>query len=491
MSEITIESPAAAPAAAQTADIVPAGVANLVTERPLEIAIRESHVEPEIATSIRKSFAALFDQAEDWAAKAKTINITDASQTREMKLARETRLAIKEIRLKGQKAHKLLKEDILRRGRAIDGAKNMLEFLLEPIEENLMAQEKFVENKEKERKEKLRIERADKLTTLGADPGLYMLGEMEQEQFDRVVAMLATAAEEKAKMEREAEAARIKAEADAAAEKERIRLENERLQREAAEAKAAAEVAEKARLAAEETARKDKEAQDELLRQERAESARRAAEAAEKARAEREEIERQAAERERLAKAAAEVEQRRIREEAEAKNQRDQAALAAKLAAEQAEKDRVAEENRQKQAEIDRKAREKADKEAADRAKAQKAEYERLTREQEKLAAERKDAEIKAAAATKVEKERIEAEADQIRAAQSAPDREKFIVLANMVRGIEMPKMTSSDGISAIMAVQTRFADLAGWIDRKRVDVFGADPAPLTPASTPQQGKLL
>src|SRR5438105_901045 len=104
----------------------------LVTENPLQLAAKTSGLDIKGAASIIDSFQPLFNQAEEWRKKVEAINITDVSQVREMKLARETRLALKEIRVNTEHARKKLKENCLREGKAIEGIANVIKFLIEP-----------------------------------------------------------------------------------------------------------------------------------------------------------------------------------------------------------------------------------------------------------------------------------------------------------------------------------------------------------------------
>ena len=273
--------------------------------QPLALRIDEG-LEPATAQSLRDAFEDYFKQADEWRTKALAIQITRPDQVREMKLARETRLALREIRINAEKARKRLKEDSLRKGKAIDGIYNMLEFAVAPLEKHLLEQEQFVERMEEERKAKLKAEREEKLAPFGVDVTLYQLGEMDEATFAQLLEtnQLAFAARQEAARKAEAERIererieaeeRAKREAEAAAERERLRAENERLAREKAEAAARLaaerEAAEKARREAEEKARKEREAAEAQARAER--------EAREKAEAElraREEAERKARE---------------------------------------------------------------------------------------------------------------------------------------------------------------------------------------------------
>lgn len=294
--------------------------------QPLVLKLDEG-LTPDTAQSLRAAFEGYFTQADEWRAKALAIQITRPDQIREMKLARETRLALREIRINAEKTRKALKEDSLKKGKAIDGIFNMLAFAVEPLEKHLLEQEQFIQRLEEQRKAKLKADREAELIPLGFDAfSLYQLGEMDDATYGQLLEThrLAYAARleaakkaEAERIERELKEAeeRVAREAAAAAERERLRQENERLAREKAEAE---------KKAAEERAKLEAEARAERERMDRE---RRAAE--EKARQEREAAEAKArAEREAREKLEAEV---RAKQEADRKAKED--AIAAQRAA--------------------------------------------------------------------------------------------------------------------------------------------------------------
>jgi colicin import membrane protein len=265
----------------------------------LAIVISETQVPDEMQKSLIEYFTPFLEQAADWKEKAESLVVTDITQTHEMKMAREARLALREIRLAADKTRKLLKEDSLKYGRAVQGAYNVIEAAISPIEKHLEEQEKFKELYELQQKEKLRLEREE----LSKDVREYMivninLGEITQTDFERMLngAILQKQAAEQAAIKAEEDRqARLKEEA---LEREMLRVENEKLkaaaeekeretraeldrleqeQRKAniaaaklkkeAEAKLAAEKAEKECLLAELKAKEEAEAKAELERQ--------------------------------------------------------------------------------------------------------------------------------------------------------------------------------------------------------------------------------
>lgn len=212
------------------------------------------------------------------------------------KAARELRLKLKAVRVEAEKTRKALKEDSLRRGKAIDGICNVLEYELVPVEKAMEAIEKAEEIREAARKEALKQQRTEALAEF-VDPSFYNLGEMPEAQFQDLLASSKTAhtakieaakraEEERIAAEERAEEERIQREAEEKAERERMRAENERLAKIAAEERAAREEAERKaaveraeqekreKAAAEaraaelaEAARKQKAAEDEAARQ--------------------------------------------------------------------------------------------------------------------------------------------------------------------------------------------------------------------------------
>lgn len=121
------------------------------SETQLAKIVQESGLEKSKAQILLDNFSDYFKLAAEWEIKAKTLVITDVSQKTEMKMAREGRLFLKGKRLEVEKTRKTLKEQSLREGKAIDGIANVLKAVIEPIENYLDEQEKFVERKEAER----------------------------------------------------------------------------------------------------------------------------------------------------------------------------------------------------------------------------------------------------------------------------------------------------------------------------------------------------
>ena len=379
----------------------------VVAEIPQDLAlvVQSSGLEVESARNVTDVFAPLFAQAHSWAEKVATIKVTDATQVREMKLARESRLALKEIRVIAEKNRTRLKEDSLRRGRAIDSVYNTLEALVKPLEAQLKEQEEFVKRQEEQRKARIKAEREEALRPFGVNTAFYQLAEMPEA--DWAALFNSTVAAHKAAKEaaEKAEAERTAKEQAETAERERIRQENERLRQEAEAAQKAAN-AERERLLAEQRAI-----------EEQARKEREAIEANAKA-----ELAKQKAEADRLvaiaaAKALAE------KQAAEAQRKAEQAAADAK-------------------AKVEREAREKAEAEAR-----------RLREAQEAL--------------KQVEALKLKQEAEAKAKAARAPDREKIAALGTAILAIKMPEVSTPEGQAALAVVKEQFTRFAKWVTDK------------------------
>lgn len=236
-----------------------------------------------------QSFADIMERAKIAVQDGKSISVTDPADLRGMEKARKARLAIRAIRIQADKAHKDLKADILRAGRAIDGMKNIVLQITEPEEKRLEDCEKLAERIQAQRDKDLQAARESELLELGENPilhgSLYPLSaEMWAHKINGIKAMIQAKkeAEEKQRLEDEAKAKAIRE------EQERIRAENERLRKEAeekeAQLKAEREAAERARLEAEEKARKEREAIEAKAKAEREAAEKKAKEEADKLR---------------------------------------------------------------------------------------------------------------------------------------------------------------------------------------------------------------
>lgn len=248
--------------------------------------------ETAIITPLETAFASFDAQANEYRTQAMSIVVTDEADTKGMSDARALRLKLKSIRVDAEKLRKRLKADALEYGRQVDGAYKRIESVIEPCESHLEEQEKFAERAEAARRAALVESRNAALAEYGAAHTVVGLDTMTDEQFAATLdthRLAKQARERAAKEAEEAEAARVKAEAEAAEakrkadaeERARIKAENDRLAKEAADAKAE-------RDAIEAKAKAERDASEAAIRAEREKAAKLAAEQAAKAKAERE-----------------------------------------------------------------------------------------------------------------------------------------------------------------------------------------------------------
>jgi len=249
---------------------------------------------------------------------------------------KDLRLRIRDNRTKGIEVwHKNNKAYFLAGGNFVDAIKRKEVAENERMEEKLLDAEKFLENQERERLEKLRSDRLEQLKPYTEIEPLA-LGHMEQTVFDNLLAGFKVAYEVRIAAEKKAEDDRIareKAEADA---REAQRLENIRLQKEAEEreklmiAERKKAEAEKQRLLKKqeeerETARKEQEKKDRIIAEQNAKAIQEKKEAEERERKLREE-------KERIEREAKDKETARLKAIEDEKKARAKAEQAAKLA---------------------------------------------------------------------------------------------------------------------------------------------------------------
>lgn len=424
--------------------------------------VQQNQLAPDTAASLQQSFTPLFANARAVLEKSKAIVVTDASQKLEIKMARECRLALRAIRIEGDKTRKSLKEESLRKSRAIDGMYAILLHLTESEENRLDEQEKFVARQEEARKAKLKADREEALRPYGLDCSFMALGEMPDETFAQLLENTRSAHEAKLAAARKAEEDRIRAENERLKEEQRIRDENARLKREADE-RAAAEKAEKERQAAIAAMELKRRTELHVARVDRIATyltatpspfeyadmtEERFNEVLAERKAQHETVARLARE-----KAEAEEKARKEREAAEAlvKEQRRQAEEAAKKVELARKKELEALEAKR--------AKERAELEAKAKAEAEALEAKNRA---EREAREKAEAELRAAKAA--EQARIESEAKAKRDAELAPERDKLEAFAKTLLALEIPKLESEGGQIVANAISTKLANMANWL---------------------------
>jgi DNA-binding protein len=185
------------------------------------------------AQVVMDQFNQFFDQVSEYEVKARSIEIKDASQIAEMQEARTIRLRLKDIRVNAEKVKKSLKENILVEGRFIDGCYNLIAGTIQPIENDLLEKEKYVERIEQARLEKIKIERFNMLAECEVDGTFFDLVNMPDAAFNILLETSKTNHKNKIEAEKQAEAERLAREKSEIEEREKIKAENERLKKEA------------------------------------------------------------------------------------------------------------------------------------------------------------------------------------------------------------------------------------------------------------------
>lgn len=400
---------------------VPDANATLVIAEPqLALLVKNNDLDTESATHVLATFEPFLKQFRQWEAQVKAIVVSDPSQTRQMKLAHDVRMALRDIRTSSDKARKKLKEDSLRFAKAIDGAHNIVKALTEPLEAELLEKEQFAERQEAARKGKLRIERETLLSPLavaiGQDLSIYPLADMPQDSFDILLQTMTTQRDAKVAAAAKAESDRLASEKAESERREAVRVENERLRREAAEAAAqrvkADEALAKERQKAAVEAKRLKDESDAKLKRERD-----------------------------LAEAAA----KKVRDENEAKVKAERAKADAALAAQKVESDRVA-------------------KEAADKArKAQEALAAQALKDREA----REALEKAQAIAQKAKEEQQAALVTAQKAAASAPDKVKLASFVASIRALPIPTFTTEAGRAFAATASDQLVKMAVWAEKQ------------------------
>ena len=190
-------------------------------ENQLIKVITDSKVEQSTALSLQNAFLPFYDNLLVWSEKAKTLVVTDKAQTREMKMAREGRLALRDIRVAANKTRIALKEDSTRYGKAVQSVYNLIEGLITPAEKHLEEQEKFVEIQEANCKAELKAIRSAELLPYAEFVALSCFAELGEN----------TEAEYKAILEYCKKSLENKIAEEAQAELDRISKEKEKVER--------------------------------------------------------------------------------------------------------------------------------------------------------------------------------------------------------------------------------------------------------------------
>lgn len=226
-------------------------MANIVKIDPLEFGLTV-----ETAANIENQFAPMLAKMTELEVEFNGVLALDKSQPATAKKARELRLKYKDVRVGTEKIHKVQKAYYLNGGRFVDSWKNIQAIASQNNEEVLESIEKYAENLEKERLEKLQLLRVALLADYVENASELALSAMPDDVFEAYLTTKKQQFEDRKAAELKAEQDRIAREKAEAEEREAQRLENIRLKEEAdkREAEIEAERIERDRIEAEKEA---------------------------------------------------------------------------------------------------------------------------------------------------------------------------------------------------------------------------------------------
>lgn len=200
---------------------------------------KEFGIEDTKAADIQAQFQPMLDKMVELENDYNEVLSLPVEEKETAKKARELRLKYMKIRTATLDIHKKQKAFYLAGGRFVDGWMNAQKFASLGKEEKLEEIEKYAENLEKQRLAELQQSRMEQLAPYEVEnlDSLNLSG-MADNVWENFLAGTITNYEAKKKAEQEAREAEEKRLAEEAAERERVRLENERLKAEAEALKA-------------------------------------------------------------------------------------------------------------------------------------------------------------------------------------------------------------------------------------------------------------
>ena len=159
-----------------------------IQKKELLKVVESNGLEKATGGAIINGFLPFLENVAEWEKKAKALIVKSVDEKDLMTQAREGRLALKKIRTTANNKRKELKEDSVRYGKAVQGIYNIIDFKIRPLEEHLEKQEKFIQIKEAEQKEKIRQERFDRLAPLQKwAPTIYDLTTLSEQDFEKLI----------------------------------------------------------------------------------------------------------------------------------------------------------------------------------------------------------------------------------------------------------------------------------------------------------------
>jgi len=147
------------------------------------------------------AFAPSMNKVHELSKALSSMNKENPTET-DAKLARRCRLDLVPVRTGANKIKQELKASLITEEKLIDSLFNVIKHTSELVEAEYEAIEKHAENKEKDRKENLRVERTAELSEYTERPSIYPLGEMEEKDYQELKEGLKLQKQAKAESER-------------------------------------------------------------------------------------------------------------------------------------------------------------------------------------------------------------------------------------------------------------------------------------------------
>ena len=199
----------------------------------IKIDPKEYGLTDQTAKTIRMQFEPMLQKMEELETEFNSVVNLPIGEKKTSEKAKELRLKYVKVRTGTAEIHKLQKAFYLNGGRFVDGWKNAQIFASEGKEKKLEEIEKYLENLEKARIEKLNEERTALILPYINPEDVIPYGVMQADVWDAYFNAKVKAFNDRIEAEKKAEAERIEREKAEAEERERIKAENEKLKAEA------------------------------------------------------------------------------------------------------------------------------------------------------------------------------------------------------------------------------------------------------------------
>lgn len=201
----------------------------------IKIDPKEYGLTDQTAKTIRMQFEPMLQKMEELETEFNSVVNLPIGEKKTSEKAKELRLKYVKVRTGTAEIHKQQKAFYLNGGRFVDGWKNAQIFASEGKEKKLEEIEKYLENLEKARIEKLNEERTALILQYINPEDVIPYGVMQADVWDAYYNAKVKSFNDRIEAEKKAETDRIEREKAEAEERERIKAENEKLKLEAEE----------------------------------------------------------------------------------------------------------------------------------------------------------------------------------------------------------------------------------------------------------------